>query len=139
MGDPITVATVHGVTVSYDAERKQFMARVGGKEIKKASQREVEKIVSKFARGGERTKAIILEYGWRSVQVLPIEVVGLRGRKVQYKSGMYMESEDADRTFVHDYKILLEAQALKAEHDAWLKKWEALLDKAKQIDPESLK
>lgn len=139
MSEAIHVAEIHGIKISYDAEKKQFMARVGGRDIKKASQREVEKVISKFARGEERTKAIILTYGWRDVSVIPIEVVGLRGRKVQYKSGMYMESEDADKTYCHDDQLLQEAKALEAEHDAWQKRWEALLKKAKRVDIESLR
>lgn len=139
MSEAITVATVHGVAISYDAEKKQFLATVGGKQIKKASQGEVEKVISKFEKKGERTKAIILSYKWREVHVLPIEVVGLRGRKVQYKSGMYMESEDADQTYCHDDQLLQEAKALQVEHRAWLKRWFALLDKAKPVDIASLK
>lgn len=139
MSNPINVATVHGINISYDPEKKQFSARVGGREIKKASQREVEKVISKFARGDQRTKAIILNYGWRHADVIPIEVVGLRGSRVQYRDGDYLEGEDADKVYVHSDPLLKEAKALEAEHDAWLKRWEAMIEKAKKIDPESLK
>lgn len=137
--NPIDVATVHDIHISYDPEKKQFSARVGGREIKKASQREVEKIISKFVKGGETTKAIILDYGWRHADVTPIEVVGLRGRRIQYKSGDYMEGADADNVYVYSEPLLKEAQALEAEHEAWLKRWEAMIKKAKLIDPGSLK
>ena len=139
MLEGIEVAKVHGHTITYNADKKQFLARVGGREIKKSSQREVEKVISRFVRGGERTKGIILDYGWRSVHVLPIEIVSLRGRRIQYKKGDWMEGEDADKVYVHSDEVLEEAKKLEAEHDAWLKRWEGLLKRAKQIDPESLK
>lgn len=139
MGEAIEVAKVHGIPISYDAEKKLFMARVGGKDIKKASQREVEKVISKFERGEERTKAIILTYGWQEVHVIPIEVVGVRGRKVQYKRGTYLESEDVEKAYIHDDQLLLEAHDLAREHGAWLGRWHALLKKAKRVDIQSLK
>lgn len=139
MSEGIEVAVVHGIKISYDAEKKLFNARVGGREIRKSSQRDLEKVISKFVRGGERVKAIILDYSWRTVHIVPIEIVGLRGSKVQYKKGDWMESEDADKIYVHDEAVLAQATVLQKEYDAWVKRWEALLEKAKQVDPASLK
>ena len=139
MSEGIEVAVVHGIRISYDAEKKLFNARVGGKEIRKSSQRDVEKVISKFVRGSERVKALILDFGWRTVHVVPIEVVGLRGSKVQYKKGDWMESEDADKVYVHDGAVFAQATALQQEYDAWTKRWEALIKKAKKVDPASLK
>lgn len=139
MSEGIEVAVVHGIKISYDAEKKLFNARVGGKEIRKSSQRDLEKVISKFVRGTERVKALILDFGWRTVQVIPIEVVGIRGSKVQYKKGDWMESEDAGKVYVQDEAVLAQATALQKEYDAWTKRWEALLKKAKQVDPASLK
>lgn len=139
MSEQMEVATVHGVKITYDPEKKQFLARVGGREIKKSSQGAIEKIISKFACGDQRTKAIILEYGWKDVHVVPIEAVGMRGSRVQYKSGMYMEGEDADKVYLHDDELLSQARELQKEHDAWRRRWEALLKKAKKLDPATLK
>lgn len=139
MTEGIEVAVVHGIKITYDAEKKHFLARVGGRDIKKASQRDVEKIISKFVKGDQRTKGIILDYGWRSVLVIPVEIVGMRGSKVQYRKGDYLETEDADKTYVHDDAILAKAKILHKEHDDWLKRWEALVEKAKPVDVEAIK
>jgi FtsZ-binding cell division protein ZapB len=139
MSADISVASVHGIAITYNPEKKQFLARVGGRDIKKSSQHAVEKVISKFVRGGERVKGVILHYGWRTVTVKPIEIVGLRGSKVQYKAGEYLESEDADSVYAHDEKLVTEAKALDKEHDNWLARWESLVKKAKHIDPESLR
>jgi hypothetical protein len=139
MSEAIEIAVVHGVKISYDSEKKLFQARVGGQEIKKSSQRDVEKVISKFVKGDERVKGVILSYGWRSVRVIPIEIVGLRGRKIQYKSGDYIETESPDRVYLHNEKLLAEAKTLQEEHDAWLKRWQAMEKKAKPVDPEALK
>lgn len=139
MDEVIQVTTLHGVEIKYNTEKKQFFASVGGREIRKSSQREVEKFISKFKNNGERTKAIIIDDGWHQVHVKPIEVVGLRGSKVQYKAGMYMESENADDVYVYDEKVLAQAQELEKEYDAWRKRWDAFLAKAKKIDVNDLK
>jgi FtsZ-binding cell division protein ZapB len=92
-----------------------------------------------MACGSERVKGIILTYSWRTVTVTPIEIVGLRGRKVQYKIDSNMESEAADNVHVFDTGVLAEARKLQKEHEAWKKRWEALLEKSRKIDPDSLK
>lgn len=138
MIEGIEVATVHGHKISYDADKKQFVARVGAREIRKSSQREVEKVISRFVKGEARTKGVILYYGW-GVRVTSIEIVSVRGRRVQYKQGDYLEGEDADKVYVLDEEILAEAQKLQGEYEAWKKRWEALVKKAKPIDIESLK
>jgi hypothetical protein len=135
----IVIATVHGTEIRYDPEKKQFFAQVGGRDIRKSSQREIEKLITRMKGGLARTKAIILDYGWRQVTVRPIEAVGLRGSRVQYKSGEYLESESVDDVYAFDETLLLRARELQREHDAWLKRWQALLDKARKIDPAALK
>lgn len=139
MSEDINVANVHGIAISYNPEKKQFLARVGGRDIKKSSQHQVEKVISRFVRGGERIKGVILHYGWRTVTVKSIEIVGLRGSKVQYRDGEYLESEDASSVFAHDEKLVAYAKALEQEHDNWLGRWESLVKKAKNVDPESLR
>lgn len=139
MSTDIDVATVHGIVITYNPEKKLFLARVGGRDIKKSSQHQVEKVISRFVRGGERVKGVILSYSWRNVIVRPIEIVGLRGSKVQYRAGEYMESEDASSVFAHDENLIAEAKALEKEHDNWLGRWESLVKRAKNVDPESLR
>jgi len=135
----IEISEVHGTKIFYDAEKKQFKARLGGREVKKSSQRDLEKIISRFVRGDERVKGIILDYRWREVHVLPIEIVTLRGSRVQYKKDGYMEGEDADNVFVYDEAILAQAKELEKEHDGWLKRWESFMRTAKRVKLEDLK
>lgn len=135
----IDVTTLHGTEIKYDTEKKQFFAHVGGRDIRKSSQRDVEKFIRKMKIGSERVKGIVLNYSWRTVTAQPIEIVGLRGNKVQYKSGEHMESESAADVYIFDQAVLDKALELRKEHDSWMKRWEALLDKAKKIDPASLK
>jgi hypothetical protein len=49
MSSIIDVTTLHGTEIKYDVEKKQFFARVGGHDIKKSSQSEVEKLIRKMA------------------------------------------------------------------------------------------
>lgn len=135
----IVVTVLHGVEVKYDTEKKQFFAHVGGREIRKTSQNAVEQFIARFSRGTGRVKGILLDFGWRRVTVEQIEILGLRGSKIQHKRGDYIESENADAIYVYDEKLLAAAQALKKTYDDWLKEWEALLAKAKNIDPDMVR
>lgn len=139
MSEALDVVVVHGVTIQYSSQRKQFFARIGGKDVYKSSQGEVEKVISKFKKGDGVSKGLILDYGWRSVTVTPIDILGVRGQKVQYKEKDRIESERADVVYAHDPQILKEAISLKVDHDAWMKRWEALVNKAKKIDLDSVR
>lgn len=138
-GEDVAVTTYRGVEIRYDVEKKQFVARVGQRDVRKPSQRDLEKVILKFQDGSTRKKAIILDKGWNHVIVKQIEVVGMRGSKVQYREHDRLETEDAGRVYVHDDAVLAEARKLEKEHDDWTKRWDKLREKAKQVDTESLK
>lgn len=139
MSNIIDVTTLHGTKIKYDPDKKQFFADIGGREIRKSSQGEVEKFISRLAGKSERIPAIILDYSWHQVTVRKVEIVGLRRNKAQFKTGHYMESESVENVYVFSEKVLEEGEKLKKEYSAWSKRWMDFVNRADRIDPETLR
>lgn len=139
MSNIIDVTTLHGTKIKYDPDKKRFFADIEGREVRKSSQREIEKFISRLVDKSQRVAAVVLDHSWRTVTVEKIEILGIRGSKVQYKPGHYMDSTSVENVYVFSEKILTEAVKLKKEYDSWNKRWMDLLNRADKIDPASLK
>jgi len=141
MTEPIKVATFRGYDILYDTERKQFVAGQMGSlehpQFRGASQREVERAILKSVSPELRIKALLTVGCFSGPTVETVEVVGRRHGSLQYKSGTdgRVRSEGYRGQFkVWTERLERDVKALLAEHEAWTKKWEKLMDSAKDAE-----
>jgi hypothetical protein len=139
--DLLVVSTYRNVPISYDPEKKQFVARVGGREIRKPSQKAVETVILKYQGGGEPKRVMHVEDRYWGMQIRDLTAVGVRGSKVLFRrpGRDELDSEDSNHVYVFDEKLFKEAQEMAKENESWKKRWAALIEKMKPVNLEDLK
>lgn len=139
--DLVVVSTYRNVPISYDPEKKQFVARVGGREVRKPTQKAIETVVLKFQGGGEPKQVMHVKESYWGIEVRDLTAVGARGSKVLFRrpGRDELDREDADEIYVFDEKLFAQAKELAKEREDWKKRWGALLEKMKKVNLEDLK
>lgn len=139
--DLVTVSTYRNVPISYDPEKKQFVARVGGRDVRKPTQHAVEKMILKYQGGGETMKVMYIHDGYWNSEAKEVEAIGVRGSKILYRrpGRDEVDSLDGDDTYVFDQKLFDQAKELFKEREEWKRRLKVVLDKMKRVDPEELR
>lgn len=139
--EPMVVSTYRNVPICYDPDKKQFSARVGGRDIKKPNQKAVENVILKYQGGGEPKRVMYIEDGYWSIAIKDLVAVGARGSKVMFRreGRDELDREDAGHVYVFDEKLFAQAKEMAKERDDWKKRWAALIQKMKLVNLEELK
>lgn len=137
----VAVITYRGVEISYDPEKKQFMARVGGRDIRKPTQKAVESVILKYQGGSEPKRVMHIQDGYWGVEIKDLTAVGARGSKVLFRrpGRDEVDREDAAHIYIFDEKLFAQAKEMAKEKEDWKKRWRALLDKMQLVNLEDLK
>src|SRR6476646_10580366 len=136
--DQLVVSTYRNVPISYDPEKKQFVARVGGRDIRKPNQKAVENVILKYQGGGEAKRVMHVEDGYWNMEIKDLVAVGARGSKVLFRREGRDELDrvDADHVYIFDEKLFAQAKAMDKEKQEWKKRWSELIHKMKPVNLE---
>lgn len=139
--DPVVVATYRGVEIYYGPEKKQFIARVGGRDIQKPTQHAIEKVILKYQGACEPKKVMHVKDNYWAIEVRELTAVGAKGSKVLFKrpGRDEIDREDGDEIYVFDEKLFAQAKEMAKEREDWKKRWSDLIGKMKRVDLEELK
>lgn len=137
----VAVSTYRNVPISYDPEKKQFVARVGGRDIRKPNQKAVENVILKYQGGGEAKRVMHIEDGYWNIEIKDLVAVGARGSKVLFRreGRDELDREDAGNIYVFDEKLFDQAKEMAKERADWKKRWGELIGKMKRVNLEDLK
>lgn len=141
MNELVVVDTYRNVPISYDSERKQFVARVGMKDIRKPSQRAVELVILKY-QGGIKTKRVMhIRDGYWRMELMEVEAIGAKGSKILYRrpGRDEVDSLDSDHTYDFDPVLFGLAQQLLKNQEDWNKRYEKLVERMKKVDVKDFK
>lgn len=141
MSELLVVNTYRDVPISYDPVKKQFMARVGGRDVKKPSQSAVEKVILKYQGGGEKKHVMFIDDGYWSMEVKDLQAIGARGSKVLYRrpGRDEVDSMESEHTYEFDADLFAQAEKLAKEKNDWKERYRKLVERMKQIDVKDLK
>lgn len=141
MSELLEVNIYRNVSISYDPEKKQFVARVGGRDVKKPSQSAVEKVILKYQGGGEKKRVMYVHDCYWSMEIQDVQAIGARGSKVLYRrpGRNEVDSLDGEHTYEFDAELFDQANKLSQERTDWKKRYEKLVEKMKKVDVKDLK
>jgi hypothetical protein len=139
--DLLVVSTYRNVPISYDPEKKQFVAPVGGREVRKPTQKAVESVILKYQGGGEPKRVMSIEDGYFNIQIQDLVAVGARGSKVLFRrpGRDELDREDGGHVYVFDENLFAQAKEMAKEREDWKKRWSALIGKMKRVNLEELR
>lgn len=141
MSELLVVNTYRNVPISYDPQKKQFVAMVGGRDVKKPSQSAVEKVILKYQGGGEKKRVMFIDDGYWSMHVEDVQAIGARGSKVLYRrpGREEVDSLDGEHTYEFDAELFDQAKKLAKELQGWKEHYRKLIEKMKKVDVKDLK